>query len=329
RAALLSLFTTIVANNFMFSDHGSMIVPQVAAAARDAGQPPETLASPPAIDRTTNLSIGRNVNVTGTNARTTTEASDTVMVDIGNLSIRQDNQLIMSVLLKISFQLALEEELPQLTRNLNLLALADCRMFQIRFLQPITLAGLAVTLTGLGHHSELVLQRPPILIAALDRPTRASSTARVRAQAANLRRSLPEFARSNMSRPDSSPSPPSSPVPPIPATPRMRPARPPIMDGRTSAALTVTMFFRCLRSIRLTLRTFPANHLYAAQHQQLRNKTDLMELWFHNHHEHLQEELNNPQSPARLVYHTLFSCAGHLIQLTNLPPTYNPLDPTM
>ncbi|KAI7965947.1 hypothetical protein MJO29_001695, partial [Puccinia striiformis f. sp. tritici] len=297
------------------SDHGSMIVPQVAAAARDAGQPPETLALPPAIDRTTNLSIGRNVNVTGTNARTTTEASDTVMVDIGNLSIRQDDQAHNVGALedivptpnrnaRVSFVEALEEELPPAYEESE----PAC---------PRRLPYVSNTLPP-AHHTRWI-----------GRPTRASSTARVRAQAANLRRSLPEFARSNMSRPDSSPSPPSSPVPPIPATPRMRPARPPIMDGRTSAALTVTMFFRCLRSIRLTLRTFPANHSYAAQHQQLRNKTDLMELWFHNHHEHLQEELNNPQSPARLVYHTLFPCAGHLIQLTNLPPTYNPLDPTM
>ncbi|KAH9461255.1 hypothetical protein MJO28_015947 [Puccinia striiformis f. sp. tritici] len=160
--------------------------------------------------------------------------------------------------------------------------------------------------------------------------TRPSPMPQNRTQTTNIRRSLPPAsAQSYMSSSSSSPSPPSSPVPTIPATPRMRPARPPIMDGRTSAALTVTMFFRCLRSIRLTLSTFPANHPYAAHHRQLRNETDLMELWFHNHHEHLQQELDNPQSPARLVYRTLFSCAGHLIQLTNLPPTYNPLDPTM
>ncbi|POV99352.1 hypothetical protein PSHT_13584, partial [Puccinia striiformis] len=321
RAALLSLFTTIVANNFMFSDHGSMIVPQVAAAARDAGQPPETLALPPAIDRTTNLSIGRNVNVTGTNARTTTEASDTVMVDIGNLSIRQDDQAHNVGALedivptpnrnaRVSFVEALEEELPPAYEESE----PACPRRLPYVSNTLPPAHHTCWIGRLGHHSELVLQRPPILIAALDRPPRTfivdprQDPLELLLQHVSVLKlliSVDPFLNSlasNMSRPNSSPSPPSSPVPDS-RLPRMRPARPPIMDGRTSAALTVTMFFRCLRSIRLTLRTFPANHS--------------------------QEELNNPQSPARLVYHTLFSCAGHLIQLTNLPPTYNPLDPTM
>ncbi|KAI7956395.1 hypothetical protein MJO29_007794 [Puccinia striiformis f. sp. tritici] len=355
-------------------DQGSMIFPQVAAAARDAGQPTETLASPPAIDHTTNLSIGRNANVTGTNARTTTEASDIVMVDIGALTIQHNVQannvdapgnIVSTVRFEntiippigeaidtaahhtaahdpirnacVSFVEDLEEELPPAyeehapanSRRLPYVLDTPPPARRTRWIGRDSYRPRA-PFQNHTREATYIDRRPRSSSSRIRRPSnRSSSVARNRTQAPNRRPFPPASARSNMSSSSSSPSPPSSPLPTIPATPRMRPARPPIMDGRTSAALTVTMFFRCLRSIRLTLRTFPANHPYAAQHQQLQNETDLMELWFHNHHEHLQEELDDPQSPARLVYRTLFSCAGHLIQLTNLPPTYSPLDPTM
>ncbi|KAH9470688.1 hypothetical protein Pst134EA_004612 [Puccinia striiformis f. sp. tritici] len=287
-------------------DQGSMIFPQVAAAARDAGQPTETLASPPAIDHTTNLSIGRNANVTGTNARTTTEASDIVMVDIGALTIQHNVQAnnvdapgnIVSTPIRnarVSFVEDLEEELPPAyeehapanSRRLPYVLDTPPPARRTRWIGRDSYRPRA-PFQNHTREATYIDRRPRSSSSRIRRPSnRSSSVARNRTQAPNRRPFPPASARSNMSSSSSSPSPPSSPLPTIPATPRMRPARPPIMDGRTSAALTVTMFFRCLRSIRLTLRTFPANHPYAAQHQQLQNETDLMELWFHNHHEHL------------------------------------------
>ncbi|KAH9473991.1 hypothetical protein Pst134EA_001046 [Puccinia striiformis f. sp. tritici] len=73
-------------------DHGSMIFPQVAAAARDAGQPTETLALPDAIDRTTHFGFVGNTSVNGTNTGLTTDirdtSTDTVMVNVSNLSLQ-------------------------------------------------------------------------------------------------------------------------------------------------------------------------------------------------------------------------------------------------
>jgi hypothetical protein len=69
--------------------------------------------------------------------------------------------------------------------------------------------------------------------------------------------------------------------------PRMKHAELPGMNGQFSAAFTTTMFFQCLRSVQSTLSLFPATHPQAAQLQQLCNKSKLMELWFHFHHENL------------------------------------------
>ncbi|KAI9617184.1 hypothetical protein H4Q26_013048 [Puccinia striiformis f. sp. tritici PST-130] len=112
-------------------------------------QPEEAAASPNfAVNRTASFDNVGNASVNNTNASLTTDTSDTDMVDIGNLTIRQNLWLTMLVPLEISFR-------PQ---------------------SPIALAGLAVTPIDLGHHSELVLKRPPIPIAALDRLPRAPSS---------------------------------------------------------------------------------------------------------------------------------------------------------
>ncbi|KAI9626641.1 hypothetical protein H4Q26_017788 [Puccinia striiformis f. sp. tritici PST-130] len=308
---------------------GSTTVDRVVAGARDTFQPPIGLGSSFAIDRTASFNNVGNASVNNTNASLTTDTSDTDMVDIGTLTIQPDVQAnnvgapgnIVSTVrfgntiippigeamnpltrppvahpnFRASFIEDLEEELPPLTRSTYLLTPADRHMSSIRLLQPIALAGSAVTRTDLDHHAELVLKRPPLPIAALDPLPRASIVNLPDLlQCPKTVLKLLTYVAPCRLRPPS----PTCLVPLLvlvlhPARyrrsqpPRMRPARPPIMDGRTSAALTVTMFFRCLRSIRLTLSTFPANHPYAAHHRQLRNETDLMELWFHNHHEHL------------------------------------------
>ncbi|POV97169.1 hypothetical protein PSHT_14715 [Puccinia striiformis] len=70
--------------NAILSDLGPVITPQFAADTRDAVPTAEPLAPTPAINRLTRPNIVRNVNVNGTNARTITEDSDTVMAhDVG------------------------------------------------------------------------------------------------------------------------------------------------------------------------------------------------------------------------------------------------------
>ncbi|KAH9461757.1 hypothetical protein Pst134EB_005679 [Puccinia striiformis f. sp. tritici] len=165
-------------------DQGSMIFPQVAAAARDAGQPTETLASPPAIDHTTNLSIGRNANVTGTNARTTTEASDIVMVDIGALTIQHNVQAnnvdapgnIVSTPIRnarVSFVEDLEEELPPAYEEH-----APANSRRLPYVLDTPPPARRTRWIGRDSYrprapSKTILEKLPILIAALGHPPRA------------------------------------------------------------------------------------------------------------------------------------------------------------
>ncbi|KAH9441128.1 hypothetical protein Pst134EB_029777 [Puccinia striiformis f. sp. tritici] len=290
-----------------FSHTGSTTVDRVVAGARDTFQPSVGLSSSFAVNRTASFDNVGNASVNNTNASLTTDTSDTDMVDIGNLTIRQNalahdvgapGNIVPTPIrnVRVSFVEDLVEDLPpayeeheparprRLPYVLNTLPPAH----RTRWIGRDSYRPRSPLRTGTQEATH-TNRRPRSSSSRFRRQSaRPSPMTQNRTQTTNIRRSLPPAsAQSYMSSSSSSPSPPSSPVPTIPATPRMRPARPPIMDGRTSAALTVTMFFRCLRSIRLTLRTFPANHPYAAQHQQLQNETDLMELWFHNHHEHL------------------------------------------
>ncbi|KNE92900.1 hypothetical protein PSTG_13689 [Puccinia striiformis f. sp. tritici PST-78] len=140
-----------------FSHTGSTTVDRVVAGARDTFQPSVGLSSSFAVNRTASFDNVGNASVNNTNASLTTDTSDTDMVDIGNLTIRQ-NALAHDVG-------APGNIVPTPIRNVRVSFVEDL---------PIALAGLAVTPIDLGHHSELVLKRPPIPIAALDRLPRAS-----------------------------------------------------------------------------------------------------------------------------------------------------------